>query len=581
MRERWVSLKKALAQRYESWSGHLTESQFATIRAALVGAGVIVVGLLVFVAVRPMWNGWRQQRAMAQAVAFAEDHDYRNSVLALKRAAELGPADLATWKAAADRLAELGAPQALIARENAMRVSGGEVSMRLAWVADALRFGEVDTAKAALEQIDRPARADAAFHRLAASVAMATGETTRLDEHLAALVAAEPENVTARFNLNAVRLWDPDAGRRAGAVENLEKLTAVGEVRVRAGLELLKHAARVKDAGRARHVVDLLLDRMGVAPALRVSYDDSPPGWNALVQGLQETAVRGGPADVALVARWMGDVRMGKEALRWLETIPPDLLNAPAVRRLDALLSAEADDRRRLERLLEAGALGPLSPDAIRLAIAARVEVTSHREPSGRSMWDDALAACGESVTALSALATLADCWRDGEFSERALQEVLRRNPRSEWAYNGLRDRYAGAGDSVRLWQLHGGWLDLKGDDSDTARAWLSLGAVLNRLTPDATALALRRAEAATAQPIDYALAAACRWRNGAVKDAGAWLDKVPVEARGRADVVFWRAVVFADDSRRRNEARDAAILVQQDGLLPEEKALLVNALKR
>jgi hypothetical protein len=577
MKDWFRNKQREWIRRYRNWRAQIYDTQFAMIRATVIVVLLLVVAGIVYVAGRPAWNAWRHRKAMAQAMDYAERQDYRNTMLALKRATELAPMDLATWREVADRLAELGAPQALVARENVVRLDPGDMSMRLALVTDALRFGQTDVASATLEDMEKAAQADAAFHRLAAAVAMATGESDRLEEHLAALVAAEPEDTTARFNLAAVRLWSINPATQAEALAELEKLTAVREMRVRAGLELLKQAARVRDADRARAVVDLLLNRMGVAPSLRVSYDQTPPGWAALVQGLEDTAELTGAADVALVARWLGDVRMGTEALSWLDRLPESLRTAPAVARVDTLLTAETDNLDRLESLLRAGGLGPIPTDATRLAVASRVQQSRYQEPHGRATWEDAITACAGSVSALSGLATLSDVWRDAEGNELVLREILQKQPRLNWARMALRNRYLARGDTVRLWQLYESWVNGGSTDSSVVRPWLTMGAVLDRLSAEAVKVALDRAGQPQADALDLSLAAAAQWRRHSMTEALAWLDKLPPADRTRPDVAFWRAVILADTDRHA-EAAEAARLAKREGLSLEEKALLAPA---
>lgn len=580
MSEWFRATTAGLMRRYNLWRDAMSDGHFAMVRSTVIAVLVLAAGAGVYVAGKPAWNAWRHRRAMSQAMIFAEKQDYRNTLLALKRATELAPLDLATWRAVSERLAELGSPEAIMARENVVRLAPGDMSMRLALVTEALRFGQVDVARMTLDELGEAAQADAAFHRLAAAVAMATGESARLEEHLAALVAAQPEDTTARFNLAAVRLWDADPARQATAVAELEKLTAVRDVRVRASLELLKHAARSGDGNRARRVLDLILDAMGVAPPLRMSYDGSPPGWNALVQGLQETSEFTGPADVALVARWLGDVRLRREALAWIDRLPAALRDAPAVLRVNTGLTAEIDDHDRLVPLLWAGGLGPLSADAVWLAIASRVQHLRYQAPRARATWEDAVTACSGSSGALSALARLADIWHDVEGNERALQELLKVQPRLNWVYVALRNSYLARGSTLQLWQLYGVWAAIRPDDPALMQSWLSLGAVLDRLTPDARARAIARAEADGAGPLDLALGAASRWRANELDAAVALLDRVPTESRGRPDIAFWRAVILAQAAGREAEARAAVLQARGPRLSAEENALLTSVEK-
>ncbi|MET0262994.1 MAG: hypothetical protein ABW223_08860 [Rariglobus sp.] len=578
MFERLRETKTALVIRYKNWRRGMSEGQFATVRSLVIVVVLLGLGVGAYFTVGPAWRAWRYRQAMSQAIEYAERNDYRNTMLALKRATDLAPMDLATWRAVSDQLAELGSPQALVARENVVRLSPGDMSMRLAFVTEALRFGQVDMARSSLSEVDEAAQRDAAFHRLAAAVAMASGETAGLEEHLVALLATEPDDLLARFNLAAVRLWDVDPSRQQAAAEELEKLTAERTVRVRASLELLKQAARMRDSGRARVVVDLILDHMGVAPELRVSYDGSPAGWAALVQGLRETAEQTGAADVALVARWMGDVRLRAEALKWIDGLPPALREAPAVLKANTLLTAETEDLARLETLLRAGGLGPLPDDAVWLALASKVQRTRYQPARGRATWDDAITACDRSVAALSGLASLADVWRDAEGSERVLQEIIKVQPRLNWAYTALSNSYSARGDSMLLWQLYGTWANARPNDPAVVRTWLTLGAVMDRISPENARLAVKRAEDPAATPIDVALAAAAQWRRGALPSAVAWIDKLPSESRDRPEIAFWRAVVLADTKDRKLEATAVAGMARRPGLSAEETALINKA---
>ena len=112
----------------------VSDQHFSNVRSAVVVALAVVVGGGVYFAGKPVWDLWRHRRAMSQALDYAEKQDYRNSMLALKRATELAPLDLATWREVSERLAELGSPQSIVARENVVRLSPGDVAMRLALV---------------------------------------------------------------------------------------------------------------------------------------------------------------------------------------------------------------------------------------------------------------------------------------------------------------------------------------------------------------------------------------------------------------------------------------------------------------
>ena len=87
-------------------------------------------------------------------------------MLALRRATELAPGDLATWRAAAQILAEIGSPETLVAQEQLTRLAPQDMALRLAVAEVALLLGRFDPAEATLGGLDAAARRDVAFHRL-------------------------------------------------------------------------------------------------------------------------------------------------------------------------------------------------------------------------------------------------------------------------------------------------------------------------------------------------------------------------------------------------------------------------------
>ena len=572
-----------LRRRYQLWHEHLTETQKDLLRLGLIVFGAAALAGAVYFFAAPSWRGWRHRQALRQALEHAERQDYRGSMLALKRATELAPLDLATWREVAERLAELGSPQSVLAHENMVRLAPGDVSLRLALVGEALRFGQTGSADAALRELDKAARADASFHRLAAALSMATGEAAQLEEHLAALIAASPNDFIARFNLAALRVWNLDTAKRDDALAELEALTSAPPVRVRAGLELLKHAARTRDAARARHVVDILLDRLPSpasppAPASD-SGSEAPAGWLELVAALQADAAHTGGAEVELVARWMAEVRLRKEALAWIDTLPAALRDTQPVQRAEVSLGAETDNLDRLATLLRAGALGPLPADTVQLALTSRLQRRRYQETHGRDTWQDAIASCRGDPAALGALATLAELWRDPAGNEQVLLAVLESQPQATWVFEALRNNYLARAEMTKLWQLHEKWVRADPANPAVARTWLHLSAVLDRVSPEAAGLAAHRAEAPDADPLDRCLAAAIAWRRKQLPAALQWLASVPAAARERADVAFWLAVILADSpsDEHREPARQALAQAKRPGLAAEEIALLVK----
>lgn len=568
MSERWNEIR---ARTKDRWND-LTEQQRDLWKLGGVAAILCVLAGSGWWLGRPWWQRWQRAQALGQAQTFAAHSDYRNAALALRRALQQGPADPATWREAVRILSEIGSPEVLLAREQLARLTPGETAVKLALAGDALRLERLDTAAATLAQIDTAAQRDAAYFRLAASLALALGRSADVEANLAALVQAAPDDAVARFDYAAVRLWNSDEEKRTAARADLRALTADPAVRIRAAVELLKDAARQHDDRVAHDTMAFLLGRF--APGAVADFDGSAAsGWTRLLEALKSAAA-GSTDDVAVLARWLADIGQPREALVWIDTLPPATANAPAVADAAAELAAGVGDLDRLEQRLRAGAWGAFSRDALTLAIASRLQHLRYSEAAGRATWTDALTACDDSPSALRAMVRLASAWGDADGIERALVRVIERLPKSDWAYPALRDIYASQRDLPKLWQLHDRWTKQAPEDVGVAATWIVLGCLTNHLTAEAVARAeALHAASPEAEAATVALAA-IRWRQGRAQEALGLLRTLPAEAKARPPVALWIGLAAADVGDRA-AAGPALQAAWRANLSSEEGALL------
>lgn len=542
-------------RRFRSYWDRLSEGERALHRFLAVLLALTMIAPAAYFGLQPLWQRWRHRQALNQAERFAGQQDHRNALLAYQRATQIAPSDLATWRAAADYLSRHAFKEALVARENVVHLAPGDMVARLALATEALRFGQPDRARDALAGTENLSPG-AEHHRLAAAIAQVDGDLEALELHLVALLGRRPEDPEARFNLAVLRLWNPDTtpAARTQALATLDALIAVREVRVRAALELLKHAARQRDAARAGVVIQTILTRLPAVAAEASSTATEPPEWSALLRSLQQAATDGAPADVALLTRWLGDIRRRPHALAWLETLPAELRESPPVRDVAAELAAEADDRGRLVRVLQAGAWGPVPDDAVTLALAARVQRLRQQSRRSVETWREAIEACGGSATGLQALGRLALAWRDDEALEAALQALLKAHPRHTWAFAALQRHYRLRGETEKLWSLLTERVRRAPDDHSAVSAWVQLSAVLDRASdPAAESPAAASKRLATQARADLSLNAqvAVLWRGQRYDEALAQLTTVAgTSGRVRGEVAYWFTVVSAELGR-------------------------------
>ena len=472
----------------EYFQGRLTVVHWAILRALAGLLALCAVAVGVYLAGHPLWRRWQSRTALAEAGVFAGEKDYRSMLLALRRAGELEPADLATWREVERDLAEIGSPEVLMADKKLAQLAPKDTGLRLAFVQDAIKFGRFGAAEEKMAGLDAAARRDVAFHRLAAALATALGNSAALETHLAAIVAAEPGNANARFTFAALRLWSTEPAKAMAARAEMETLLADPATRIRAAIELMSATARRRDAAAFQLVMTRLLDVFAPGTPPDFSRPD-PAAWEALLRGMK-TAAAGTPSDAALLARWLYDLGRGREAIAWLAALPAGSRESLIVLDVAAELNAEAGELGPLDALLRRGAWGPLPGDAVTLALAAHLQLLRFDARRGRSTWGDAVAACGASIEGLRALARMAEIWRETEGVEQALQAVLDRAPQSVWAYQALRNVYVAGRDLPGLWRLYGRWARALPDDTEAAAQWIVIGCIIDRAGPEAYARA-------------------------------------------------------------------------------------------
>jgi thioredoxin-like negative regulator of GroEL len=550
----------------------LTETQWDVARALALVVAAGTVALAGYFLGLPAWRHWQNRKALAQARVFAEKRDYRDLMLALRRATELAPGDLATWRAAAQILAEIGSPDTLVAREELTQIAPRDMALRLALAEDALRFGRFDTAESALDGLDAAARQDVAFHRLAAALAMAMGRNTDLERELKEMITVAPGDADAQLNYAAFRLWRTDGAESAAGEAELERLTAVPQVRVRAAIELLSSFSRVGDPGKVSQILTILLSRFAPQAAPDFSAP-AIPAWGALIEGLKAAAAPS-PGDAALMARWLATLGHWTEALSWVESLPPATRNSHLVADIAAEICAEHDDIGHLSQLLRDGAWGSWPSGAQALALAARIQVLHFRKDIAAETWSNAISVAGDSPVGLRALARLASEWHYPTGEESVLRRILANDPKAFWAYAALRGVLLQREDLKGLAVLYASWSRQLPDDPSVTAASIMLDSILNRGGADA----VERAAALHARFPDSLPAqvshAAALWRGGRAAEAWGILAALPPAARQRPDVAFWVALIQADLGHRAETAAALALAVP-GATTAEERELL------
>ena len=552
------------------------------VRAALVISLFVLlgfgIGLFAFSSARQGWNQWRETRFLSRAA----DDFKRNDLAAAEKmaSAALGvdPNSLAACRLLADITEKQNSSESVTWRAQVARLDPG-LDSQLNLASAALRFGQLDIARTALEKIEPGDRKKAAYHVVAGWLARAQGNIAEEERHFAAAVATEPANDTYRFNLAVLQVHSPDPEKNAAARNQLERLSKVPQFRTEALRALLDHALRQNQAEAAHGYAQELQMSPQVTFAdyllcLDLYRKLNPKQFDALLAKVKPVATRDGH-DLAQLLGWLNKNDLASAALQWSEELPAELTNHPPAVIAVAAALAQTKNWSRLKRWTRSGSWG--DDDYLRLAYqayAAREARRSTAEAEFDGLWDSAENAAAASPEQELALARLASQWSLTGKAELLWLRVAKAPAARREALDALYRIYRAANDlpNLRLiaQRLHESSPGEPGLAADAAR----LALLLDRNTAAGRALAKQTYDNApndTTAAVTYAFAL---YGTGRTLEGLTILKKLTPDQLRDPHAAVYAALLFDDDNQI--EAADQSIAIARAGpIFPEEKQLL------
>lgn len=527
---------------------------------------LVVGGLLALVVATGAWLYAREaeRRNLARARALLEQGELRSAQLLLEQAVQVKPGSITAQVALAEFMDEVGAPYAIERWQVVLQLAPGDAHQhRLA--ASALRHGELELARGALEAVTEAGRGTLEYHRLRAGLALARGDRRGATPHLESMVRLDPQNPRRRHALASHRLWldeELETSRR-----ELEELARAGDLRVRATLDLILDAPRRwPQSSDPEALLAARLFDDGRAVQLRATGRGGRSRLLAHVKALPLPE----PADGAVLIAWLLRQDRAREAREWLELFSAREQSHPALAAPGAELGARLRDWPLLERCLRRGAWGVVSANLLRDAFSVHEQA-----PGGnRLRWQQLLEHPEISRGGLHVLWRLAELWGWRQDADRTLGATLRRFPKERWALEASRRSCLQRGSIDELLRLLADW-EQRGGAPDEIRAerWL-IPLLVGRDDAAILAGAVRFAEESGAHPGSRAVRALLLRREGR---SGAALDLLE-RGRDPAEAVpmrWWLVYgVLLADAGRLVEAKVALGRVGGP-LLPGEQALV------
>lgn len=378
---------------------------------------------------------------------------------------------------------QTNSPQALTWASKLVELSHDDRQALSQLAALALKFGEVEVAQEALNQLPGAAKETATALSLQAAIDVVQGRLTDAQALFDRAAGLDPSNVSNRLNSLKIQMQLGDPVKAEAARHELEELTENPNARSEALRALLQDARAHSQSERAlsiaRQVASIpdasISDKLLLVDELRVSAPDRFPAALAnLRQAVQSSGDRG---LIFQVLSWQNRYGMYQESLTWKEQLPAEVAAGFPI----ALAESEAlmglRDWGSLRTKVAAADWGQMN--YLRLAIYSRAE----RELSNRQFqdrWESAVVATAGEWNALLELANLAERWGWKEQAVQVWWIIARRAQGQNIALKRLYKFYSDQRNTRELYKVAKRILEVNPNDLVAMNNVASLGALLD-----------------------------------------------------------------------------------------------------
>jgi predicted Zn-dependent protease len=563
-------------------------AQTRSVRGGLIILAVIAgfaLGLLVLTVGPKVVNTWRESRWLRQAEANLKQGNFNGANDAAQQALQINHDSLPAYQILAEATEKQNRAETVVWRAEIARLRPRDIDSQLNLASAALRFGQLDAARKALESVPKENRESAPYHIVTGWLARAQGDEAGQERHFAAALAKEPGNETYQYNLAAVRIKSPDPQKNAEARATLEQLVKSAPFRAGSLRALLNDAIHHSNLGAA----DRFAQELQLSPQVTFSDDLlcldfykklDQKKLVVLLEKVKPLAARQ-PDDLAALMEWMNSNGMSAEVLRWTEKLPPEkTANAPPAIEVAAAFTAQKNWSR-LRRWTKGGNWG--DSEYLRLAYQAFAKQQSRQDGAdaeSASLWHDAERTCEENPEREIRLARLASKWNLPNQAEQLWLRVAHNPLSRREALDALFGIYRASNDLPNLYltamRLH----ETSPEEPLIAAEYARLSIILDRNPSEGQHVAKQAFDQAPTEPPCVVAQALSLNSQGRTSDGIAVLQKLAPEKLHDPRVALYLAVLLLNDGKA-DAAHEFIDAANSGFVFPEERKLLQEALEK
>src|SRR6266446_1198870 len=231
----------------------LQRQRLAARLAFLIAASALAIflGIVFFNYGSNVYSKWHERRLLHRAASMLQQEKFKQAAQTAREAVKLDPDSLAAYYVLAEAAEKQNLEETVSWRVQIARLLPNDPDSQLNLASAALRFGQLDVARKALDRVSPADRNRAAFHVVAGWLARAEGNFAGQEEQFAAAVKKEPNNDLYQFNLAVLQIYSGDAEKSARARDTLERLSKLAPFRTSALRALLNDAVARNDLATA------------------------------------------------------------------------------------------------------------------------------------------------------------------------------------------------------------------------------------------------------------------------------------------------------------------------------------------
>ena len=574
------------ARRQENKVARAGHTRSSSVRGGLIVLAVIAgfaLGLIVLTIGPKLVSAWQESRWLRRAETNLKQGNFSAANEAARQALAINRDSLSACEILAETTEKQNRAETVGWRAQIARLRPRDTASQLNLASAALRFGQLDTARKALESVPKENRESASYHVVAGWLARAQGDEASQERHFAAALEKEPHNETYQYNLAAVRIKLPDPQRQAQARETLERLAKSAPFRVGSLRALLNDAVQRSNLEAA----DRFAQELQLSPQVTFSDDLlcldfykklDQKKLATLLEKVKSLAARE-PDDLAALMGWMNANGMSADVLRWMEKLPREKTATPpaAIEVADAFSAQK--NWSRLRRWTKDGDWG--DSEYLRLAYQAYARQQSKQEGAeAETVWHNAERACEENPEREIRLARLASKWKLPAQAEQLWLRVAHDPLSRREALDSLFAIYRANNDLPNLYltamRLH----ETSPDEPLISAEYARLSLLLDRNRDEGRRVAKEAFDQAPTEPPCAVTQALFLNSDGHAADGIAILRKLPPEKLHDPRLALYLAVLLLNDGKP-EAAREFIDEANSGFVFPEEKKLLEEAVQK